>query len=375
MADIMLHTSTNTGFTCISNTFIDDYMKDANGEYVKIYLYLLRCLNREDFDFSISQLADCLDHTEKDVMRAFTYWEKVGLLRLEYSADNELSGICLVDVNDMHSFTSVNYTAPTTAAPASVAAATGAPAVSDKAINNTVPFRPSYSSDQLDAFKENDEVSDLIFATQTYFKRPLSVTDMNTLLFWYDSLHMSVDLIQYLIETSIDEGHSSIHYMDTVARNWADDGITTVAEAIKSSSAHTNAAYTIKRALGIGNRDLVDSELNYIDKWVNVYSFSLDIITEACERTITQTNKPSFKYADTIITSWHNSGVKSLDDIAKLDSEFTKASVAKLTSANRAKAAQANSATAARAKANNKFHNFSQRDYDFEALEKKLLGH
>ena len=375
MADIMLHTSTNTGFTCISNTFIDDYMKDANGEYVKIYLYLLRCLNREDFEFSISQLADCLDHTEKDVMRAFTYWEKVGLLRLEYSTDNELSGICLVDVNDMHSFTSVNYTAATTVAPASVAAATGAPAVSDKAINNTVPFRPSYSSDQLDAFKENDQVSDLIFATQTYFKRPLSVTDMNTLLFCYDSLHMSVDLIQYLIETCIDEGHSSIHYMDTVARNWADDGITTVAEAIKSSSAHTNAAYTINRALGIGNRDLVDSELNFIDKWVNVYSFSLDIITEACERTITQTNKPSFKYADTIITSWHNSGVKTLDDIAKLDSEFTKASVAKLSSANRAKTAQANNATAARSKANNKFHNFSQRDYDFEALEKKLLGH
>ena len=99
MADIMLHTSNNTGFTCVSNTFIDDFMKDANGEYVKVYLYLLRCLNREDYDFSISQLADCLDHTEKDVMRAFTYWEKVGLLRLEYSPDNELSGIYLVDVN------------------------------------------------------------------------------------------------------------------------------------------------------------------------------------------------------------------------------------------------------------------------------------
>ena len=380
MADIMLHTSNNTGFTCISNTFIDDYMKDANGEYVKIYLYLLRCLNREDFEFSISQLADCLDHTEKDVMRAFTYWEKVGVLRLEYSPDHELSGICLVDVNEKHSFTSANYAESTPirkpSAPAvsigtaSMASALGAPSVSD----NTVPFRPSYSPDQLDAFKEDDQVSDLIFATQTYFKRPLSTTDMNTLLFWYDGLHMSVDLIQYLIETSIDDGHNSIHYMDTVARNWADDGITTVVEAIKSSNAHTNAAYTIKRALGIGNRDLVDSELNYIDKWVNTYGFSLDIITEACERTIAQTNKPSFKYADSIITSWNNSGVKTLEDVARLDSEFTKASVAKLTTANRAKTAQANNATASRAKANNKFNNFSQRDYDFEALEKKLLG-
>ncbi len=93
MADIMLHTSNNSGFTCVSNTFIDDFMKDANGEYVKTYLYLLRCLNKDGYEFSIEQLADCLDHTEKDVMRAFTYWEKVGLLRLEYSTDNELSGI------------------------------------------------------------------------------------------------------------------------------------------------------------------------------------------------------------------------------------------------------------------------------------------
>lgn len=366
MADIMLHTSNNTGFTCISNTFIDDYMKDANGEYVKIYLYLLRCLNREDFEFSISQLADCLDHTEKDVMRAFTYWEKVGLLHLEYSPDNELSGICLVDVNGKDSFTSVNYTA----AP-SVATAAGAPAVS----NNTVPFRPNYSPDELDAFREEDQVRDLLFATQTYLGKPLSNSDTTTLLFWYDSLHMTVDLIQYLIETCIDNGHSSFHYMDTVARNWAEDGITTVEAAIKSSSAHNNAVYSIKKALGIGNRDLVESELNYIDKWVNTYGFALDIITEACDRTITQTNKPSFKYADTILTSWHKSKVTSLEDIANLDQEFTKVSVAKLSSANRAKSTQATSATAARAKTNNKFHNFSQRDYDFEALEKKLLGH
>ena len=369
MADIMLHTSNNSGFTCISNTFIDDFMKDANGEYVKIYLYLLRCLNREDNDFSISQLADCLDHTEKDIMRALTYWEKVGLLRLEYSEAHELSGICLVDVNGNNSsFTSVNYAA----APA-VAISAGAPAVS----NISLPFKPSYSADELDAFKEEDEVSDLIFATQTYLGRPLSNSDTNTLLFWYDGLHMSVDLIQYLIETCLDNGHNSFHYMDTVARNWTEDGITTVEDARKSSSAHTNTVYSIKKALGIGNRDLVESELNFIDKWVNTFCFSLDIILEACERTISATNKPSFKYTDSILTSWNKAGVNSMNDVALLDQEFTKASVARLADAARAKNANiANSSVSGtRAKSSNKFLNFEQRqNYDFNALEKKLLG-
>ena len=370
MADIMLHTSNNSGFTCISNTFIDDFMKDANGEYVKIYLYLLRCLNREDYDFSISQLADCLDHTEKDIMRAFTYWEKVGLLRLEYSADNELSGIYLEDVNGSGSFTSVNYTATP-----SVATRAGAPAVSNNTVtSNTVPFKPSYSADQLDAFRDQASVSDLLFAIQTYLKRPLSSTDTNTLLFWYDGLHMSVDLIQYLVETCIDNGHNSIHYMDTVARNWAEDGITTVEDARKSSSEHTNNIYSIKKALGIGNRELVESELNFIDKWVNTYCFSLDIIREACERTITSTNKPSFKYTDSILASWHKASVRTLDDIAKLDQEFASATIEKLSkaSASRNSFAQPNTN---KTKTNNKFLNFEQRqDYDFNALEKKLLG-
>ncbi len=380
MADIMLHTSNNTGFTCVSNTFIDDFMKDANGEYVKVYLYLLRCQNADGYEFSISQLADCLDHTEKDVMRAFTYWEKVGLLRLEYSPENELSGICLVDVNGsdkteisdspvISNITSLQSSARFSGA-ASVAANAGAPVTT----TDKIASKPSYSSDDLKAFSEDSQVSDLIFATQTYLGHPLSVSETTTLLFWYDSLHMSVDLIQYLIETCIDGGHSSFHYMDTVARNWAEDGISSVEGAIKASSARSNTVYSIMKALGITGRALVETELNFIDKWTNTFSMDLDIICEACKRTIIQTNKPSFKYADSIITSWHKSGVKSINDIAKLDAEFTAASVAKISSANRAKASANTSGTAARTKATSKFHNFSEREYDFDLLEKKLLG-
>ncbi|MCR5194836.1 MAG: DnaD domain protein [Pseudobutyrivibrio sp.] len=364
MADIMLHTSNNAGFTCVSNTFIDDFMKDANGEYVKIYLYLLRCLNNDGIEFSIGQLADCLDHTEKDVMRALLYWEKVGLLHLEYTSDNELSGICLVDVNGTgSSFTSVNNAVGLSTATEAVA-----PAVSS---NRQAAVRPSYSADELDAFKEEEAVEDLIFATQTYLGRPLSYSDTNTLLFWYDGLHMSLDLIEYLIETCLSNGHNSFHYMDTVARNWAEDGITTVEAARHSSSSRNNTVYSIMKAFGISGRDLIESELSYIDKWTNTYSFGLDIICEACKRTVVSTNKPSFKYADSILTSWKKSAVKTLDDIGRLDQEFATASVSKLSSANRVRNG---STQGQKPKANNKFHNFSQREYDFAALEKKLLG-
>ena len=97
MADITLHTSNDAGVTCVSNAFIDEYMKDANGEFVKIYLYLLRLLGQDELDIDISVLAEKLDHTERDVKRALNYWEKCKLLSLEYNSNNELTGICFLE--------------------------------------------------------------------------------------------------------------------------------------------------------------------------------------------------------------------------------------------------------------------------------------
>ena len=57
--------------TVVSNEFIDTYMAKANGEYVKVFLYLLR---HENEDLTVSAIADALNHTEADVKRALAYW-------------------------------------------------------------------------------------------------------------------------------------------------------------------------------------------------------------------------------------------------------------------------------------------------------------
>ena len=72
-------------------------MSDANGEFVKIYLYLLRLMNAPQASFSISSIADKFEHTEKDVKRALAYWERMHLLQLEYDNDKNLTGIRMLD--------------------------------------------------------------------------------------------------------------------------------------------------------------------------------------------------------------------------------------------------------------------------------------
>ena len=99
MADILLKRDSTLAATYVPNTFIDEYMTHADGEFVKIYLYLLRCMNNPDTTFSISDIADKFDHTEKDVTRALKYWEKMHLLRLEFNSQKELTGICLSNTN------------------------------------------------------------------------------------------------------------------------------------------------------------------------------------------------------------------------------------------------------------------------------------
>ena len=70
--------------TLVANAFIDHYMLQANGEFVKIYLYLLRMLHNPSAEISLSAIADDFSCTEKDVMRALNYWKKVHILDLEF---------------------------------------------------------------------------------------------------------------------------------------------------------------------------------------------------------------------------------------------------------------------------------------------------
>ena len=74
MNGLTLQNYFQSNITLIENEFIDHYMAKANGEYVKVYLLLLRYMNKADCALSISMMADCLENTEGDIIRALKYW-------------------------------------------------------------------------------------------------------------------------------------------------------------------------------------------------------------------------------------------------------------------------------------------------------------
>lgn len=353
MANITLEDNGLLSSTCVPNIFIDKYMIGANGEYIKIYLYLLRCMSQGGQAVSVLALADTFEHTEKDILRALVYWEKLKLLHLEYNADGEISSILLTLPQEI---------SPVYTHPADKEAITQESESSFDHSGALPAGKDSYTLEQIENFQDNEAVQEILFITENYLGRTLNSTDIRTILYWYDGLHFSADLIEYLIETCISNGHTSLRYMEKVALSWAEAGISSVTQARAEQSMHHQDVYAVMKAFGIHGRSLIPSEVQTIQKWTGQYAFSMDIIKEACRRTIQSTGKASFEYADTILANWHKNNVHTLNDIMKLDAAYQK-------SRSAAKSKEA----AQHASSGNRFNNFPQRTYNYDQLEKQLL--
>ena len=160
----------------------------------------------------------------------------------------------------------------------------------------------------------------LLFIAQQYLGKTLTPTETSRLLYFYDTLHFDPELIEYLIEYCVSRGHKSIRYIEKVALSWHSEGIRTTAMAKEASSAYSRTYFTVLKALGVTNRNPVSGEVAAIDRWLGEYGFSMELVLEACQRTVNATGKPSFQYADGILNSWRKKQVKNLEDIRALGS-------------------------------------------------------
>ena len=354
MKKLTLKNRFQTNATLLPNDFIDNYMVNANGEFVKVYLFLLRHLDDPCSSLTIPMIADCLNNTENDVLRAFRYWETSGLLRLERDAEDRITGIELQKMTSVKKSGADVMAAPSLPVPEE-------PAAEEPEAPVAAPAVPS-NAVQLDTFRAQKEIKSLLFIAEQYLGKTLTRTDMETITYFYDTLNMSADLIEYLLETCVENGHKSMHYIRKVALSWCDSGIETVSQAKEQSQSYNKNCFTVLNAFGIKNRGPAASELTYIRKWAEDYGFTADMIEEACRRTISATHQPSFEYADTILTRWHENHVRSLKDVTVLDEAFQKE-----------KAAQRIASVRTRTPARN-LNNFERRNYDMDSLEEQLLN-
>lgn len=391
MARLTIYKDNYTDTTSVSNLFIDEYMTEANDAQLKVYLYLLRTLGANRAT-SVSEIADKFNHTEKDVNRALKYWEKKGLLQLDYDEDKNLTGIHLRDLNapmPAVSGGSVSLSAVPVASSmgnssmvsGSVSGSFGmrtstgnpggdissmevmegvqtvgqaAPAMATTDVPSFV--KPNYTLDQLREFKSREQAKQLLFIAEAYIGKPLTPSEIKTIFFFTDQLHFSDDLIDYLLQYCVDRGKKDFRYIEKVAISWAEEGISTPKQAQKYATKYDKNVYAIMKELG-KNDSPTSKEMEYINRWTKEYGFTTDIIFEACERTVLATDRHRFEYAEGILSSWRKENVHHKADIRKIDDLYQK---------SRSNVKQVSSG--------NKFNQFTQNNYNFDELEKELLS-
>lgn len=338
MDSIITCTSHMPNYTSISNTFIERYMLGANGSYVKVYLYLAKCIQQGDMGISITSLADQMENTEKDVLRALKYWQKKSLLRLTYA--------------DKETITAIEFLNPELVAREELDLYT------EKTENK-------------DTNADTAEFSWMVNIIEQYLNRLLTPSDVRTIESCYTILGASTDLVLHLYEYCISKGKTNPSYIEKVAIGWAEKGVHSVEEAKEASASYNSNYNAIIKAFAL-NRSLMPAEKKMVDKWTLQEHCPLPLVIEACNRTALRIHRADFDYTDRIIQSWQESGVRTLQDIEKADAEYAKKQTAKKEKAS----SVLSGASVHKSGGTNQFNNFPQRDYSSEEmhdLEKHLL--
>lgn len=345
------------GDTRIPNTFIQTYMTAANGSYVKLYLYLQMLCQHPDSSYAqtvrettaVKELADIMECTEGDVLRALRYWKKQGLL--EWA--EQKGEICEIKLIAPVSFTKSAQTPADTP---------DTPVIPDTPSSSyTVPEKQTYTPLQAEALRKDIEIDKAIQQVESLLGEPVSPAHLQLILYLMCDIGFSADLLATLYETALHKGKKKPNYIEAIGISWASQGIHTPEEARSEASAFSGRYALVSRELGFMEA-LTPVSRETIDSW-NIYDFSDDIIKEACKRAAGHAGggPKGLTYASKILKSWHEENIQTLEDVAKSDESF-----------QRRKKTTAPKTIPSR----NKFQNFPQRVYsskDYASLEKRLL--
>ncbi len=356
MSKLTIYKERGLDATMIPNRFIDDYIAGANDIQLKVYLYMTR-MTGAGLSFGVSDMADKFNHSEKDILRALRFWEKSGLLSLDYDSDQNLKALHMLPIGERDESVKPRGEIVT---------------FTPKLVTNNEPQieehktvakrgaaeRRSYSAEELNAFGNDPDTSQIIFVAEQYIGSTLSRSDIDTLLFIHDELGFSADLIDFLIQYCVERGKKKFSYIEKVAIGWADENIVSVRQAKLRMTRYDKVVYGVMQALGKDNKP-TEVELNYIKAWTKEMGFNIDVIKIACERTVLATDKNRFQYANAILKNWKERGIKNVKDVEALDQAHGEA---------------ANTSGRTQNKKNN-FNDFSaQRKYDYNDLEKILVS-
>ena len=265
--------------TEIPDVFFTEYLSSANGDYIKVYLYIL-FLSKYDKDIKINDLSKKLALPLKTIQEAFKYWEEAGVLIKKHT------GYILVNLQEVELLKL--YSPKLTSSPEDI----------KKNAKN------QYRAKAIENI--NNQFFQGIMSPSWY-----SYIDM-----WFKKYNFDEQVMLALFNYCFD--HSALHrnYIQVVADSWYKNNIRSFSDLDKyyeKQEKISSVKKSIIKKLGL-NRNLTVYEDAYVEKWTIDYGYSLDIIEIALKKTTSKSNI-SFEYLNKIISDWHDRNLKTATEI------------------------------------------------------------
>ena len=274
--------------TNLPDVFFTEYLPEANGDYVKLYLYII-FLSKYDKDIKLNDLSKKLSLPLKVIQDGLKYWEEVNVLT------KKNTGFIINNLQEIE-------------------------------LHNLYKPKVSLSAEQIQKSTESQKRAKTIeYINNRFFSGLMPTSWYPYIDLWFTKFGFEDEVMIALFQYCFDKSALHKNYVQAVAEAWSKNTIKTYNDLDLYYEKQENLnklAHTISKKLGL-SRQLSQYEYAYIEKWVVDYSYPFDIIEIALKRTTSKTN-PSFDYLDKLITDWHDRGLNTVEQVQSFLIEIKK---------------------------------------------------
>ena len=260
----------------VENIFINEYMPTAPGDFVKVFIYA-EMYAEHGLNMSNETIAKQLSLTEKRVLEAWDYWEKLGAIRKHYTDSEGKVEFAVEFINLKEMFYGKSQTV----------------------------VKGEAEKKDYDVVFGNEAIKTTMNEIEKTLGRALSSTEITDIISWMSDYQITPEVVAFGVKYCVEKGKNSIKYIEKVIKGWADEGFESVDQVQESLQELDQKYYKYRRvlkALGF-TRNATEAEKKMMDNWFDKMGYSVERVLEACTKTAGISN-PNFSYVNKVLMNW-----------------------------------------------------------------------